>query len=249
MQFQKIKGIKGASTPEYGLLVGLISITLIFVLSQTGHNLRSLFNAVNTVFSSGNVVPLTPDAPIPPAEEETTLEQFVFEIQGHYGSHNNDNSAVINELRFYTEDDTPLTYVVGSAYDSVRSSTPFYWSNPNYWSYSNLQDGLTDYTTHTEGEDNGTLFLYSSSGDTPNAWARFTGSFSTEEVITKIFISAGSAMETERRTPYSLKIYKVSPDDFDASIHIRTQSTDGLELIGQVAFGSRDDVKSMDLTF
>lgn len=234
---------KKASVTEYGLFIGLIAVLLLLSVEQVGTQLKTLFGFVNTQLTLNNVVADTGDAvPAPEEEDPYTLQQFVVEIQGHHDG----NAAVIRELRFYdTDTTTPLTYTTPSVYDSVTSNNPTYWSSSCCWNYTNLQDGETSYTSNSNGGGTSTLFLYNST-PTSTAFARFTGTFSSEVSIGRIYLYAGSV--TDQRTPYAIRIYKIDPDDFDADIHLKTQTTNNLTLITEETYSSSTDEKVTNAT-
>lgn len=234
---------KKASVTEYGLFVGLIAVLLLLSLSQVGMQLKTLFGFVNNQLVLNNILTETAAETVPPEDDHPfTLQQFIVEIQGHYGG----NGAVIRELRFYdTDTTTPLTYTAPAVYDSITGGAPTYWSSTAYWGVSNLQDGEIAYSTNSEGGSTSTIFLYNSAA-TSTAFARFTGTFPAEISSGLIYLYGGAAYNN--RTPYAIRIYKIAPEDFNADIHLKTQSTDNMTLIAEETYNSMKDEKSTIFT-
>lgn len=179
--------------------------------------------------------------------ELNTARYIVIDIYGHFGF----DAAAISELEIYDENNAKIQYDVieDEAYDSVTDSIPSYWKHLTQWSYTNLYDGETEYTSDSVGSQNSTLFIYNG---TTTDYARFIIDLKNEKSISNIKVYVGDndtslSNGAGGRTPLAISAYKVN--NYFAHEENNTFSTyynnvaqrnnEGLKLLGTIEFEER----------
>ena len=167
---------------------------------------------------------------------------LLVDVNGYFSS----DGAVINELSVYDDYNSKVNYNVLTElnYDSVTKEISYYWSNMNYWNYTNLNDGNTSYTSNIEGEQNCTIFLYNGSSNlNTTEYARFIIDLGNEVNIKQIRFNIGGI---EGRTPANVSVYKVinfiegTGENTTYSQNIIQRNDEGLTKIAEKEF---DEVK------
>lgn len=136
--------------------------------------------------------------------------------------HLDGNGAVINELEFLDNSNQKLDYTVGTVYDSVTKSVPFYWNSTSYWQKEHLNDGKYSYASNPDGGATSTLFIYNSTAT--DKWSRFLVDFGEEVELKTIHLWTGGS---DKRQPKQIKMYRYSlePDESFASTYIQSRNT------------------------
>lgn len=178
-----------------------------------------------------------------PEKDNKTARYILVEINGYIGEA---DGAVINELEVYDKDLTKCHYTIlkDLEYDSTKSGKSTYWENPNFWNYTNLNDGVIAYPANTPGNANCTLFLNEKNGNV-ETWARFVIDLGEEKELGRIKIAVGGYDElspNHSRTPQRVSFYKIKnfidgiEENSTYANHIMKQNNSGLSKIGEKSF-------------
>lgn len=122
---------------------------------------------------------------------------FVLELCGCLSS--GSNGTVLNEIEAYDIDSNKLSISNIYGYDTVRNSTPYYWSGSD-WCKSNLTDDAKSYSS-----SNSTFFLYEKTNLKLTDKGRVSFQTSDSCKIIKIYYGRNSA----DRTPKVINLYKL----------------------------------------
>ncbi len=159
----------------------------------------------------------------------------------------NCDSAVINEIEVYNIYNEKIKYTIlaASEYDSATNGFSEYWTNMNYWNYTNLNDSKYEYiSNYPTGNQNCTLFLLGNYKNN-NSWARFIINFNVEEKIKEIVIYVGGTDElspSKSRMPKQVSFFKVkdfidgTEENSTYNINIKQRNNENIELIESVTF-------------
>lgn len=178
-----------------------------------------------------------------PEKDNKTARYILVEINGYIGEA---DGAVINELEVYDKDLNKCHYTIlkDLEYDSTKSGKSTYWENPNFWNYTNLNDGVIAYPANTPGNANCTLFLNEKNGNV-ETWARFVIDLGEEKELGRIKIAVGGYDElspNHSRTPQRVSFYKIKnfidgiEENSTYANHIMKQNNSGLSKIGEKSF-------------
>ena len=169
---------------------------------------------------------------------------LLVEVSGYF---ENEDSAVINEIEIYNKYNEKINYKVlnSLAFDEANNSYPVYWTNSNYWNYTNLNDGQIAYVSnYPTGNQNCTIFLIGANSST-DSWARFVIDLEEEKDIRTISIYVGGTDElspAKSRTPKEISIFNIQDfkDGTEAnstySNNILKRDYKGLDIIGTTQF-------------
>lgn len=106
----------GASNVEYGVMVGLIAVALLFSVQSVGKNLSELFTTTESVLANGVTAP---NAPIPPTEEETPIT-----LSSQNGAIQWTDGTSASSCLEYLSPTAPYTY-------EGATGTGLYWIDPD----------------------------------------------------------------------------------------------------------------------